>query len=182
MGKIRKKLIEDGLVGIIILVPEHFFYTVRLPVTLWFLSKRKKNMVDRERVLFIDARETYKQVDRAHREFTPQQIEFISNIVRLYKGRRIETTRCSSAMSKKLFPDLKYRDIKGLCKIATLDEIRKQQYSLNAGRYVGIETPSIDTSEFQSILTKSHKELERLNMEAEKIEEMISRILSELSG
>ena len=179
---IRKKLIEDGLVDIIILVPEHFFYTVTLPVTLWFLSKRKENVVDRERVLLIDARKIYEQVDRAHREFTPQQIEFISNIVRLYKDRRIETTRCSSAMIKKLFPDLKYRDVEGLCKVTTLDEIRKQHYSLNAGRYVGIETTSIDTSEFQSTLTKAHKELERLNMEAEKVEEMISRILSELSG
>jgi len=180
--QIRRKLIEDGVVDVVILASERFFYTVTLPVTLWFLSKRKEYAIDKHKVLFIDARNIYRQIDRAHREFTHQQIEFISNIVRLYRGQEIETIKCSSSMIQKHFPDLKYRDVEGLCKQATIEEIRAQKYSLNCGRYVGIETSRMDSSDFRNTVTKMLKELEMLNQESREIEKKISENLSKLSG
>ena len=180
--QIRKKLIEDGVVDVIVLVSAHFFYTVTLPVTLWFFNKRHENTVNKHKVLFIDARQIYRQIDRAHREFTPQQMEFISNIVRLYRDQEMETARCSSSMIQKYFPDLKYRDVEGLCKVATIEEMRAQNYSLSPGRYVGIETSSMDISDFKNILTKMYKELEKLNEKSKELEEKISENLSEIGG
>ncbi len=100
--EIRQKLIESGAVDVIVAVGPNMFYTVTLPCTLWFLDKGKggatppstngrgaggegkQNRADT--ILFIDARHIYRQVDRAHREWTPAQISFIANIVRLYRG------------------------------------------------------------------------------------------------
>ena len=91
-------------------------------------------------MLFIDARNIFRQIDRAHRDFTPEQIEFLANIVRLYRGEEPEnwTTaarRCSRRSSKSF---RKYADVAGLCKVATLNEIEAQGWSLNPGRYVGV--------------------------------------------
>src|SRR5205823_3631419 len=116
----------------------NFFYTVTLPCTLWFLDRGKKNTKRKDKVLFIDARHIFNQIDRAHREFTPAQVEFIANIVRMYRGEEIETTNGSQALMKKSFPKSKYSDVLGLCKIATLADIEAQGWSLNPGRYVGV--------------------------------------------
>lgn len=87
--EIRKKLIQSGAVDVIVSVGPDFFYTVTLPATLWFFDKGKPEAL-RDKVLFLDARHIYRQIDRAHREFTPEQVEFLANIVRLY--RRSEPT------------------------------------------------------------------------------------------
>lgn len=84
---IRRMLIEDRCVDVIVAVGTHFFLTVTLPVTLWFLDRNKKNADRADQVLFIDAREIYTQVSKAHRTWTPKQIEFLANIVRLWKGK-----------------------------------------------------------------------------------------------
>lgn len=182
--EIRKRLIEAGIVDVIISVAPHFFFTVTLPVTLWFLDKRKKNTGNKNKVLFIDARRIYRQIDRATREFTPQQIEFTSNIVRLYKGQEIECTRCSSSLMKEHFPDLKYRDVVGLCKVATIDEIRLQSYSINPGRYVGVNVFDRKDSNFAHVLRELLNELSVQNDESKilekEVEENLSRILSNL--
>ena len=88
---IRKKMLEDRAVDVMISVGPNFFYTVTLPCTLWFLDRGKKKTKRKDQVLFIDARHIFHQIDRAHREFTPEQIEFIANIVRLYRGEKMET-------------------------------------------------------------------------------------------
>ena len=67
----------------------NFFYNVTLPVTLWFLDKGKRGTPREDTVLFLDARSIYKQVDRAHREFTPEQIGLLATIVRLYRGEEL---------------------------------------------------------------------------------------------
>lgn len=136
--EIRRKLIEKAVVDVVISIGPNFFYTVTLPVTLWFIDKAKKDTSRKDKVLLIDAREIYNQVDRAHREFLPRQIEFISNIVRLYRGQELETRNCSLSVIKDNFPDLKYRDVRGLCKVATTKEIQEQGWSLNPNRYVGV--------------------------------------------
>ena len=89
--EIRRKLLEDRAVDVMISIGPNFFYTVALPCTLWFLDRGKKSTKRKDQVLFIDARHIFRQIDRAHREFTPEQIEFISNIVRLYRGEEIES-------------------------------------------------------------------------------------------
>ena len=117
--EIRKKMIEDGDIDVIISIAPNFFYTVPLPVTLWFIDKGKPDET-KKNVLFIDARRIFSQVDRSHREFTNQQIEFISNIVRLYRNRTPELLKCSSELMEEHFPDMKYRDIDGLCKVVSI--------------------------------------------------------------
>jgi type I restriction enzyme M protein len=127
-------------------------------------------------VLFIDARHIYTQIDRAHREFTPAQIEFIANIVRLYREHEIETDRGSREMVDECFPEGVYQDVPGLCKVATLDEIEAQGWSLNPGRYVGVpEREEDEDFDFAERLAELYEELEVLNAEARELEGRISR-------
>nr|WP_246828989.1 hypothetical protein [Synechococcus sp. PCC 7502] len=123
----------------------------------------------------MDARHLYTQVDRAHREFAPEQIEFLANIVRLYRGEAVEVTSGSRALLYEKFPDNAYVDIAGLCKVASIDEIEAQGWSLNAGRYVGVAEREVDDFIFSERLEELNEELEVLNCEAREIEERISQ-------
>ena len=118
----------------------NFFYTVTLPVTLWFLDRGKRGTPREDTVLFLDARHIFRQIDRAHREFLPEQIEFLANIVRLYRGEELETVAGSESSTARpsTSPTPTYADVPGLCKVATLAEIEAQGWSLNPGRYVGV--------------------------------------------
>jgi type I restriction enzyme M protein len=118
--EIRRKLIEHGAVDVIIAIGPNFFYTGTLPCTLWFLDRGKASTPRKDTVLFVDARHIYNQIDRAHRDFTPAQIEFLANIVRLYRGEEPETVNGSQAMLKESFPDGVYADVPGLCRVATV--------------------------------------------------------------
>jgi type I restriction enzyme M protein len=171
---IRRKLIEAHVVDVMISIGSNFFYTVTLPCTLWFFDKGKCNTDRRDKVLFIDARHIYKQIDRAHREFTPDQVEFLANIVRLYRGEAIETTNGSAAKMQEVFPNGTYADIPGLCKVATLQEIEAQGWSINPGRYVGVAERAVDDFDFKEKLEELNEELEVLNAEALELEERIS--------
>ena len=135
---IRRRLIEDRQVDVMVAIGSNFFYTVTLPVTLWFLDKGKKGTDRADKALFIDARHLYRQIDRAHRDFAPEQHEFLANIVRLYRNEEPEFANGSEAMLRETFPELTYVDVPGLCKVATVGEIESQGWSLNAGRYVGV--------------------------------------------
>jgi len=178
--EIRKKLTNTGAVDVMISVGSNFFYTVTLPCTLWFLDRGKPEG-RQDQVLFIDARRIYKQIDRAHREFTPGQIEFLSNIVRLYRGREPEITRGSDDLMRKHFPDGDYRDVAGLCKVATLDEIQAQDWSLNPGRYVGVPELGQDADfDFEARLMELHDELDVLNAEAHELEARIAHNVAEI--
>lgn len=83
---IRRTLIEQNLIYGMLTLPSNLFYTVTLPATLWFFDKGKTD----DKVLFIDARNIFTQVDRAHRELSDEQIQNIALIPRLHKGRRQE--------------------------------------------------------------------------------------------
>jgi type I restriction enzyme M protein len=171
---IRRKLIEAQVVDVMISIGSNFFYTVTLPCTLWFFDRGKLNSDRRDKVLFIDARHIYKQIDRAHREFTPSQVEYLANIVRLYRGEAIETTNGSAAQMHKVFPNGTYADVPGLCKVATLQEIEAQGWSINPGRYVGVAERAVDDFDFKEKLEELNEELEVLNVEARELEERIS--------
>ena len=82
---------------VMVSIGPNFFYTVTLPCTLWFLDRGKAKTPRKDKVLFIDARHIFRQIDRAHRDFTPEQIEFLANIVRLYRGESAETARTAAS-------------------------------------------------------------------------------------
>ena len=107
----------------------NFFYTVTLPVTLWFLDRGKRTTERADKVLFIDARKIFRQIDRAHRDFTDEQLEFLANIVRLYRGQEPELADGENGLLAENFPDGTYVDVPGLCKVATIEEIEAQGWS-----------------------------------------------------
>jgi type I restriction enzyme M protein len=172
--KIRKKIIEDNVVDVMIAIGSNFFYTVTLPCTLWFLDRGKHNTDRKDKVLFIDARKIYQQIDRAHREFLPEQIEFIANIVRLYRGEEVENYHSSEPLVKKHFLKGEYQDIPGLCKVVTLKEIEEEGWSLNPGRYVGVTEEEREEFDFRERLEELNEELEVLNTEARELEKNIA--------
>jgi type I restriction enzyme M protein len=124
---IRRGLLKSGAMDVMISVGSNFFYTVTLPCTLWFLDRGKAKSNLKDKVLFIDARHIFTQLDRAHREFAPPQIEFLANIVRLYRGEKAETEAGSSDLMKETFPTGKYSDVLGLCKVVILSLVRAKR-------------------------------------------------------
>lgn len=251
--EIRQNLIESGVISCMLTLPTNMFYTVTLPATLWFFDKAR---TDDKRILFIDARNIFRQIDRAHREFTPEQIRNIACIRHLYYGDEAyyhnlvadydrELSNLSAQLpalaaakaaveaeaeqwwtsnpQKKIlpaalrqkqqeaveaytdnrdrhayvvsqrewlverFPDGKYRDVIGLCKAAELegeDGIIDNDYSLNAGRYVGvvIEDDGMTAEEFRAEMLSLNAEFSSLSTEAKTLESEIEKNLKELLG
>lgn len=181
--EIRRQLIESGAVDVMVAIGTNFFYTVTLPVTLWFLDKGKAGTNREDTVLFLDARHMYRQIDRAHRDFLPEQIELLANIVRLYRGEEPETIDGSEAKVKELFPDGRYVDVPGLCKVTTRAEIEAQGWSLNPGRYTGTPAADEEDEDFTEKLEEQYEEFTRLSNEADelraKVDAAITGILSE---
>jgi type I restriction enzyme M protein len=178
--EIRRQLIESRSVDVIVAVGTNMFYTVTLPVTLWFFDKGKFKIGNREdNVLFIDARHIYRQVDRAHREWTPAQIGFIANLVRLYRGEATDYTLGGDPTRAKIEEVFgktpKYTEVAGLCKAATLKEIEAQGWSLNPGRYVGVAAgEAVSDEDFKEQLETLNEELVVLNTQARDLEQTIA--------
>lgn len=177
---IRRRLIEDRLVDVMVAISTNFFYTVTLPVTLWFLDRAKRSTKRADHVLFIDARQIFRQVDRAHREFTDEQLEFLANIVRLYRDEDPEFAMGENALFAERFPHGTYEDITGLCRVVTVAEIEAQGWSLNPGRYVGTEVEDLDDEIFEEQLAAAHAELRELAAQAAKLEAGIDYVLTQL--
>lgn len=181
--EIRRKLIKDKAVDVMVAVGPNMFYTVILPCQLWFFDKGKKSTDRASKVLFLDVRHIFNQIDRAHREFTSQQIEFIANIVNLYRGEEPEFKYDSEELFKEYgLSTGKYEDIVGLCKVATIDEIESQDWALNPGRFVGVKEDVTEDLDFIANFEKLSEDLALLNAEAHELEERIemnaSRILN----
>ena len=210
---IRKKMIEEGIISQMVTLPSNMFTSVTLPATLWFFDKSKANTDKKNEILFVDARNVFTQVDRAHRKFSDEQIKNLGIISRLYEGDKQafvdlieeykllmanapETTDEKEVKTKdyfkaqidwllERFPNGEYQDVIGLCKVAKLDGedgIIDQDYSLNAGRYVGvvIEDDGLTAEEFKAEMLSLNSELEKLNQEARVLEEKISSNLKSL--
>ncbi len=171
---IRQKLIEDGGVDVIVSVGPNMFYTVTLPCTLWFFDKAKRGTERGDTVLFLDARAIYRQIDRAHRDFLPEQIEFLANIVRLYRGDAVETQAGSAELLAEHRLSEGYADVPGLCKVATRAEIEAQGWSLNPGRYVGASARGGEDMDFVERFEELSEELVQLNAEAAALEQQIA--------
>ena len=189
---IRKQIIEDRSVDVMVAVGSNFFYTVTLPCTLWFFDRGKGKSKRADKVLFLDARHLYRQIDRAHRDWTPAQIEFLANIARLYRGEAVENLHGSADLLAEhgFLPSIsgrggegapslcKYRDVPGLCKVATIKEIEEQGWSLNPGRYVGVAARAEEDFDFKVRLEEQNEELETLNAEARVLEQRIAENVS----
>ena len=317
--EIRKKMIEAGIIKQMVTLPSNMFSSVTLPATLWFFDKAKANTDRKDEILFVDARNVFTQVDRAHRKFSDEQIKNLSVITRLYEGSSVEFFEILDEYKSKIqssfvelkaichdlpeilkktatkietqrnflatdvverpelqinysdleplaelkiqdsddyntvlklvatlseyvkryntqitafrnethqnkekmtllndvqkvsglvqifsdyekeivyfgenikwllerFPDGKYRDVVGLCKVAKLDGedgIIDQDYSLNPGRYVGvvIEDDGMSEEEFKAEMFSLNEEFAKLNEEAHCLESKISINLQEL--
>ena len=154
-GDIRKNIIEADLVEGIIAMPTQLFYSVTIPVTLWFISKNKKQ---KNRTLFIDARKMGHMVDRKHRDFTAEDIQKLADTFEAFQNGTLE-------------------DVKGFCAVATTQEIEKQDYILTPGRYVGIEEVEDDGEPFEEKMTRLTGELSTMFAKSRELEEEIRQKL-----
>lgn len=185
---IRQKLVEARSVDVMVAVGPNMFYTVTLPCTLWFLDRGKARRAHHaDHVLFIDARHIYRQVDRAHRDWTPAQIGFIANLVRLYRGEAPDYTQGGAEAEAKLKEVFgvqpAYADVPGLCKAATLAEIEAQGWSLNPGRYVGVAPgEEVSDEDFRTQFQGLNEELEALNAQARELERTIAANVAGILG
>ncbi len=185
--EIRQQLIESGAVDVMVAVGPNMFYTVTLPCTLWFLDKGKAATPRADTVLFLDARHIYRQIDRAHREWTPAQIGFLANLVRLYRDEALDYTFGGEEAEDKIREVFgkkpKYADVPGLCKVATRKEIEAQGWSLNPGRYVGVAPgEEMSDEDFKEKLEALNEELETLNAQARELEATIASNVAEILG
>jgi type I restriction enzyme M protein len=184
---IRQKLIEAKAVDVMVAVGSNMFYTVTLPCTLWFFDRGKVGTARENTVLFIDARHLYRQIDRAHRDWSDSQIGFLANIVRLYRGEAVDVTLGGEEAQRWIEVYFgtdsdsasggapAYSDIAGLCKAATLEAIEAQGWSLNPGRYVGVAAgEDLSDEDFKEQLETLQEELEGLNAQARELEATIA--------
>lgn len=249
---IREKLVLTGDVDVMVSVGNNFFYTLSLPCSLWFFDKAKR-LENKNRVLFIDARNYYTVVDRTLNEWSEWQLKNLQAIVHLYRGEQnkykslindywnalsehaerhdsaawqdcdmtfekaLGVLNSEEAMYKKYIKEQQdtlkktkgkkdkdelkaiiaaneaelavtleakdmvneaiwltskfglngeYRDVPGLCKIATLSEIEEKNYSLTPGAYVGVAEVEDDGVDFHERMNEIHTELASLNKEA----------------
>ena len=193
--EIRKKMIQDGIISQMVTLPSNMFSTVTLPATLWFFNKQR---TQKDEILFIDARNIFTQVDRAHRKFSDEQIKNLGIITRLYEGDSaafwalVEEYKAAGKQDEvdwllERWPEGKYRDVIGLCKVAKIageDGIEDNDWSLNAGRYVGvvIEDDGMTEEEFRQEMLSLNDEFSQLSTEAGQLEKEIGKNIVELFG
>ncbi len=183
--EIRRQLLESQAVDVIIAVGPKLFYTVPLGCVLWFLDKGKKKTSRSDKVLFLDARHIFRQVDRAHRDWTAAQIGFMANLVRLYRGEELDFTLGGDEAATKLREIFgkkpKYEDVAGLCKVATLKQIETKSWSLNPGFFVGVALgEDVSDEDFKEQFGSFNGELESLNAKARDLEQTIARNAAEI--
>jgi type I restriction enzyme M protein len=164
-GEIRKNIIEADIVDCMVALPSQLFYNTMIPACLWFVARNKKNHKFKDRkgkVLFIDARKMGAMVDRRHRELTDEDVQRIASTYHAWRGE-----------------GGKYKDVKGFCKSATLEEIQKHGHILTPGRYVGAEDVEEDDEAFEEKIKKLTSELAE---QFEKSGELEKRIRKNLAG
>lgn len=154
-GEIRKNIILDDLVEGIVALPTQLFYSVTIPVTLWFISKNKNQ---KGKTLFVDARKMGHMVDRKHRDFTDEDIQKLADTFAQFQNGTLE-------------------EVKGFCAIADTQEIEKQDFILTPGRYVGIEEVEDDGEPFEEKMTRLTSELSDMFEKSHQLEDEIRKKL-----
>lgn len=154
-GKIRENIIKDDLIEGIIAMPTQLFYSVTIPVTLWFITKNKKQ---KGKTVFIDARKMGHMVDRKHRDFTDEDIQKLADTFTAFQEGTLE-------------------DVKGFCAVKTTEDIAKQDYILTPGRYVGIEEQEDDGEPFDDKMKRLTSELSEMFKKSHELEDEIKKKL-----
>ena len=167
---IRQQLIETGDVEAIVSVGNNFFYTRSLPCHVWFFNKAKK---DKDSILMIDARKTFRKVNSTINDFSPDQLEGLTTIMKSYRGEDVDFK--ANEWLKDTFENGKYEDIEGLCKVASQEEIEENDYSLNPGRYVGFSIQIDEDFDYKGRMSDIHEELAKLNKKS-------SELMDEIQG
>jgi len=129
-GEIRKNLIEAGLIDCMVSLPAQLFFNTQIPACLWFLARNKTNGKFRNRsneILFIDGRKLGVLINRRNKELTEKDLKQIADTYHNWRN-----------------PKGKYQDIDGFCKSATIEEVKKNNYILMPGKYVGTEEEESD--------------------------------------
>jgi type I restriction enzyme M protein len=154
-GEIRKNIINDDLIEGIVAMPTQLFYSVTIPVTLWFITKNKKQ---KGKTVFIDARKMGHMVDRKHRDFTDEDIQKLADTFSAFQNGTLE-------------------DVKGFCAVVTTQDIAKQDYILTPGRYVGIEEQEDDGEPFEEKMDRLTSELSDMFKKSHELEDEIRKKL-----
>lgn len=161
-GEIRKNIIEADLVDCMVALPGQLFYSTQIPACLWFIARDRKNSRFRDRrgqILFIDARKMGTMVDRVHRELTDEEIQKIAETYHSWRGDK----DCKAT----------YSDIPGFCYSASIDEVRKNDYILTPGRYVGAPEVEDDGEPFEEKMARLTAQLKEQMAEAARLDELI---------
>ena len=166
-GEIRKNIIEDDLVDCIVSLPTQLFYTTQIPVSLWFLNKKKAQP---GKTLFIDARNLGTMVTRRLRELTDFEDSGDGEIGDIQK----------MAQTYRAYADGTLDDVKGFCAVVSTEDIAKQDYILTPGRYVGIEEQEDDGEPFEEKMARLTSELYEMFEKSKSLEEEIRSKLSKL--
>ena len=162
-GQIRENIIKADLVDCIVALPKQLFYNTGIPACLWFLSRKKSGNGDRKRageILFIDASEVGHMADKTHREFSEDDMAKVAGTYHEWRKR-----------------DGKYKDIKGFCKSADIEEITKHNFVLTPGRYVGIQDEIDDGIPFADKIAGLTTKLVEQMAEEKKLDEEIKKQL-----
>ena len=154
-GEIRRKIIEDDLVEGIIALPPQLFYSVTIPVTLWFITRNKQQ---KDKTLFINACKMGYMVDRKHRDFTDEDINKIADTFAAFQEGKCE-------------------DVKGFCAAISTEDIAAQDYILTPSRYVGVEEQEDDGEPFEEKMKRLTGELSELFAKSHELEEKIRKNL-----
>ena len=170
-GLIRQKMVENDLVDCMIALPGQLFFTTQIPVCLWFITKNKK--ADSERgyrnrqgeTLFIDARKIGSMISRIQKELDDDDIASIAQTYHAWRGEA---------------KDGDYEDQPGYCKSATLEDIRKHDYVLTPGRYVGAASLEDDGIPFETKMTELSTTLYAQMDESAKLDAAIRKNLERL--
>ena len=157
-SEIRKKIIQDDLIEGIVALPAGLFYGMTMPVTLWFITKGKKQA---GKILFIDARRMGYMADRRHRDLTDEEIGKIADAFAAFQNGS-------------------FQEVKGFCAVASLRDIEKQDYILTPGRYVGTEKQSDTGEPFDQKMARLTSELSDLLAQSHELEEEFRRKLQEI--
>jgi len=160
--EIRKNIIEADLVDCMVALPGQLFYSTQIPVCLWFIARDKRDRRFRDRrgeTLFIDARKMGRMVDRVHRELTEEDIRKIADTYHAWRGDK----DCTK----------KYKDVPGFCRSATIEDIRKHNYVLTPGRYVGTAREEEDDEPFDQKMARLTAQLREQMKQAAKLDKVI---------
>ena len=157
-GTIRENIIKADLIEGIVALPSQLFYTTGIPVSLWFLDREKKQ---KDKILFVDARNMGTMVTRKLRELQEADIKKIADIFDKYNDGTLENE-------------------KGFCAVVALGDVAKQDYILTPGRYVGIAEQEDDGIPFQEKMDKLTTELSDLFAQSHDLEDEIRKQLASI--